>query len=195
MRFALVLLTLLVATSPRAVAKDFSDWAEAQKLRLGTEVRVVDKFGNTVEGYITSVSRDELRLNVPSTSQPGFSSPEVFARSDVREIYKLGKKYERRLSGRNLVLASTIGTLGGIAIGAAIDQAHPSFEDPGQAKLVGGVLGFFIGPAALAVGRAVVSGLHRDKLIYRAPPDQPMQPHNSRNVEENKDAIEVEVPS
>jgi hypothetical protein len=76
------------------------------------------------------------------------------------------------LSGRNLFLSSTIGALGGIAIGAAVDQAHPSAEDPGQAKLVGGVLGFFMGPAVLAVGRAVISALDRTKLIYRVPTAQ-----------------------
>lgn len=169
MRFALAVLTLLFVADLRAIAKGIADWTDVQKLKPGTEVRVVDKFGNTVEGYIMSVSRDELELNVWMNNQPSLTSPQVFARRDVREIYKLGKKFERRLGVRNLLLASTIGALGGIAIGAAVDQAHPSAEDPGQAKLVGGVLGFFTGPAALAIGRAVISSLDRTKLIYRAP--------------------------
>lgn len=126
MRFALAVLTLLLVADLRAVAKNLADWTDVQKLKPGTEVRVVDKFGNTVEGYVTSVSRDELKANVWMTNQPGLTSPQVFARNDVREIYKLGKKFERRLSGRNLFLSSTIGALGGIAIGAAVDQAHPS---------------------------------------------------------------------
>lgn len=172
MRFALAVLTLLLVADLRAVAKNLADWTDVQKLKPGTEVRVVDKFGNTVEGYVTSVSRDELKANVWMTNQPGLTSPQVFARNDVREIYKLGKKFERRLSGRNLFLSSTIGALGGIAIGAAVDQAHPSSEDPGQGKLIGGVLGFFVGPAALAIGRAAISALDRTKLIYRAPAAQ-----------------------
>jgi hypothetical protein len=91
MRFALAVLTLLFVTNVGAVAKDLGDWTDVQKLKLGTEVRVVDKFGNTVEGYLTSVSRDELKLNVWMTNQPGLTSPQVFARNDVREIYKLGR--------------------------------------------------------------------------------------------------------
>lgn len=191
MRFAFAVLTLLLVADLRAVAKKLADWTDVQKLKLGTEVRVVDKFGNTVEGYITSVSRDELKVNVWMTNQPGLTSPQVFPRNDVREIYKLGKKLERRLSGRNLFLSSTIGALGGIAIGAAVDQAHPSSEDPGQAKLIGGVLGFFMGPAALAIGRAVVSGLHRTRLIYRTPGDringssQLFVPNWDRNFSDN----------
>jgi len=172
MRFALAVLTLLIVVNVKAAAKDVTDWREVQKLRAGTEVRVVDKSGNVVDGYLTSVSPDELKLNALVTNLPGLSTPAVFPRRDVREIYKLGKKYERHLSGRNLILASTIGMAGGIAIGAAVDHGYPNAEDPGQGKLVGGVLGFFTGPAVLAIARAVASGLHRTKLIYRAPPDQ-----------------------
>src|SRR5215813_879052 len=172
MRFALAMLTLLLGVSPKAVAKDLTNWSEVQKLRAGTEIRVVDHLGKRVEGYLTSVLPDELRLNGLITNQPGLSTPLCFLRPKVPRIYKLGKKYERHLSGRNLILSSTIGMVGGIAIGAAVDHAYPNAEDPGQGKLIGGVLGFFTGPAVLAIARAVASGLHRTKLIYRAPPDQ-----------------------
>ena len=202
MRIVLVLLMLLVVTSLKAVANDLADWTQVQKLKLGSDVRIVDRFGNAVDGYLVSVSRDELKLDVLVTNQPGLLSPPVFARSDIREAYKLGKRFERRLSGKNLVLASTIGLLGGIAIGAAVDQAHPSVEDPGQGKLVGGVLGFFMGPAALASGRAVVSGLHQTKLIYRAAldrimePSQPrvVMPHSFRHLDSSIQMLPVDSP-
>lgn len=172
MRFTLAVLTLFLVLGPKAVAKDVTNWNEVQKLKAGTEVRVVDNFGNRVDGYVTAVSGDELRLNTLVTNQPGLSTPTVFAKVDVREIYKLGKKYQRCLGGKNLILSSAIGMAGGIAIGAALDHAYPNGEDPGQGKLIGGVLGFFTGPAVLAIGRGVISGLHRTKLIYRASPDR-----------------------
>jgi len=167
MRTALAVLTLLLATTLNSSAKDLGNWAEVQKLKTGTEVLVVDTFGNRVDGYVTSVSQDELRVNALAGNQPGLLTPAVFARAVVGEVYKVGKKFDRRLGAKNLILASGIGLLGGIAIGAAVDRAHPSSEDPGQAKLVGGVLGFFAGPAVLAGGRAILSALHRTKLIYK----------------------------
>ena len=172
MRFALAVLTLLLVANLKAVAKDLTDWKRVQELRVGTEVRVVDSFGNVVDGYVTSVSPDELKLKALVTNQPGLSVPAVFPRADLSEVYKLGRKYERRLGGKNLILASAVGVVGGIAIGAAVDHSYPNTEDPGQGKLVGGVLGFFTGPAVLAIARAVISSLHRTKLIYRAPPDR-----------------------
>jgi len=172
MRFALAVLTLLLVVNLNAVAKDLTDWRRVQELRVGTELKVVDKFGNVVDGHVTSASPDEIKLNALVTNQPGLSTPAVFLRGDLREVYKLGKKYERRLGGKNLILASAVGMVGGIALGAALDHAYPNNEDPGQGKLVGGALGFFTGPAVLAIGRAVISGLHRTKLIYRAPPDR-----------------------
>lgn len=172
MRTALVLLTLLIVTNSKAVAKDRADWRQIEKLKLGTEVRVVDRFGNAVDGYVTFVSRDEVKLDASVTDQPGLQTPQAFARTDVREVYKLGKKFERRLSGKSLALSSAVGVIGGIAIGAAIDQAHPSAEDPGQGKLIGGILGLVMGPAALAIGRSVISGLNHTSLIYQAPPAQ-----------------------
>ena len=169
MRTALAVLILLLATTLNSSAKDLSNWAEVQKLKAGTEILVVDTFGNRVDGYVTSVSQNELRVNALAGNQPGLLSPAVFARAVVGEVYKVGKKYDRRLGAKNLILASGVGLLGGIAIGAAVDQAHPSSEDPGQGKLVGGVLGFFAGPAVLAGGRAILSALHRTKLIYKSP--------------------------
>ena len=169
-------ITLVIATSVAAAAKNISDWTKVQGLKAGTEVQVVDRFGNPAVGYVTSVSQDALNVDVSATGVGGLLSPRSFSRADVHEVYKLGKKFHRRLSGRNLMIASAVGLLAGIGIGAAVDQAHPSAEDPGQGKLIGGVLGFFSGPAALAIGRAVISSLHRTKLIYRAPPDQTTEP-------------------
>jgi hypothetical protein len=168
MRIAITVFGVMFAASLNCAAKDLTDWTAVQKLKPGTEVLVVDSFDDRVDGYVTSVSADELKLDVSVAGQPGLLAPEVLARTNVREVYKVGRKFERRLGARNLVLSSAIGFLGGIAIGAVVDQAHPSAEDPGQGKLVGGVLGVFAGPAALAAGRAVMSSFHKTRIIYRA---------------------------
>jgi len=168
MRIAVTVLVLLLAASLNCAAKDLNDWSAVQKLKPGTEILVEDGFNDRVDGYVTSVSADELKLDVSVTGQPGFLAPAVLARKNVREVYKVGKKFDRRLGARNLVLSSAIGFLGGIAIGAVVDQAHPSTEDPGQGKLVGGVLGVVAGPAALAAGCAVMSSFHKTRIIYRA---------------------------
>jgi hypothetical protein len=168
MRISLLVLTLIVITCSHIEAKDFTNWDNVQKLNAGTEVLVGDGSANRLSGYVVSVTPDDLKLDAMVTNQPGLLSPIVLDRGRVREVYKVGKKYERRLSGKNLILASAAGLVSGIAIGAAVDAAHPSAEDPGQGKLIGGIVGFFFGPAALAVGRGVLSALHKTKLIYRA---------------------------
>ena len=91
MRFALAVLTLLLVANLRAVAKDLTDWRRVQELRVGTEVKVVDKFGNVVNGYVTSVSPDEIKLNALVTNQPGLSTPAMFLRGNLHEVYKLGR--------------------------------------------------------------------------------------------------------
>jgi len=197
MRTALALLILLLATTLNCSAKDLSDWAEVQKLKTGTEVLVVDTSGNRVDGYVTSVSQNELRVNAMAGNQPGLLSPAVFARAVVGEVYKVGKKYDRRLGAKNLILASGVGLLGGIAIGAAVDQAHPSIEDPGQGKLVGGILGFFAGPAVLAGSRAILSALHRTKLIYKAQMSQRqrIEPDNFSDLCQHQPTLAVRTES
>jgi len=169
MRIAVFVLVVIVAVNLRCAAKDLTDWTAVEKLKPGTEVLVVDGSNDRVDGYVTSVSPDELKLDVEVAGQPGLLTPEVLARTIVREVYKVGKKFERGLRARDLVLSSSIGLLGGIAVGAVVDQAHPSTEDPGQGKLVGAVVGVFAGPAALAIGRGVVSCLHKTSLVYRKP--------------------------
>jgi hypothetical protein len=177
MRISPLVLTLIIITCSHIEAKDFTKWSNVQKLNAGTEVLVVDASANRLSGYVVSVTPDHLKLDAMATNQPGLLSPIVFDRRRVREVYKVGKKYEPRLSGKNFILASAAGLVSGIAIGAAVDAAHPSAEDPGQGKLIGGIVGFFMGPAALAVGRGVLSAMHKTKLIYRASSTQRIKTH------------------
>jgi hypothetical protein len=167
---SLLVLTIVAITCSHLEAKDLASWTKVQKLNPGTEVLVVDGSANRLSGYVVSVTPDDLKLNARVTNQPGLLSPIVLERRRVREVYKVGKKYEPRLNGKNFILASDAGLVSGIAIGAAVDAAHPSAEDPGQGKLIGGIVGFFFGPAALAAGRGVLSAMHKTKLIYRASP-------------------------
>ena len=163
----LLALTISICTiSSIATAKDKSDWNAVQRLKDGVEVKVVTAT-EVVEGRLTGADDREIRLEARDRSAIGFVTPRTVKRADVREVYKAGKQLERKMSGRQLLLSSAAGAAVGIGIGAAYDSTHPNFEDPGSRKLVFGTLGFFVGPAATAIGRAVYSATHRQKLIYR----------------------------
>jgi len=180
MRIAPLVLTVLVVTGVRASAKDLADWTNVQRLKIGAEIVVVDVSGNRVQGYLTSVSMSEVKLDAAVANQPGLLSPEVFDRAAVREVYRVGKKFERRMSATTVALASAAGLAAGIAVGAAVVASHPSAEDPGQGKLLGGIVGFFFAPAVLAAARGLLSALHKTRLVYRAQPANPSTASGAR---------------
>lgn len=171
MRSIIFLLGIVALGSLTAAAKDLSDWGAVQRAKPGTPLHVVIYSGNAVDGELISASDSELRLDVAADSSGGLVYSRSIPRVEIREIYKVPIQYERRLSGSAVLLSSLIGIGVGIGIGAIVDEAHPSAEDPGQGKLIGGVLGTFVGPAALAVGRLVLNATHHAKLVYRARPN------------------------
>lgn len=182
MRSTAVVLAILTLIATQASAKNLSDWSTVQRLKPGTEIRVKTQSGESVDGHVTLVTDTELRLDAFVNGASGFLTPRTVSRADIREIYKLGKDYRRPIPRRNLALASLVEIAAGISIGAAVDAAHPSGEDPDQGKLIGGVLGLVMGPAALAVGQGVISVTHRTKVIYRAPEPSPSKQTSSANI-------------
>lgn len=181
MRSPAVVLAILTLIAIQATAKNLSDWSTVQRLKPGTEIRVKTQSGESVDGHVTLVTDTELRLEAFVSGAPGLLTPRTVSRADIREIYKLGKDYARPIPKPNLALASLVGIAAGIGIGAAVDAAHPSGEDPDQGKLIGGVLGLVMGPAALAVGQGVISMTHRMKIIYRPPGPSPSDKTSSAN--------------
>lgn len=157
MRSIIFLLGIVALGSLTAAAKDLSDWGAVQRAKPGTPLHVVIYSGNAVDGELISASDSELRLDAAADSSGGLVYSRSIPRVEIREVYKVPIQYERRLSGSAVLLSSLIGIGVGIGIGAIVDEAHPSAEDPGQGKLIGGVLGTFVGPAALAVGRLVLN--------------------------------------
>jgi hypothetical protein len=151
------LLGIVALGSLTAAAKDLSDWGAVQRAKPGTPLHVVIYSGNAVDGELISASDSELRLDAAADSSGGLVYSCSIPRVEIREVYKVPIQYERRLSGSAVLLSSLIGIGVGIGIGAMVDEAHPSAEDPGQGELIGGVLGTFVGPAALAVGRLVLN--------------------------------------
>jgi hypothetical protein len=171
MRRILVMLALTLAigsTSTSAEAKDPTDWKAVQRLKPGTEIQVVTE-KETIEGRLMVATDQEVRLEARDRSAAGLRITRTVSRTEVRELYKAGKHLERRIPRGQLLLSSVIGAAVGVGIGAAYDSAHPYSDDPGLGKLMFGTLGFFMGPAATAIGRAIYSATHRQKLIYRTP--------------------------
>src|SRR5256885_4115475 len=143
-----ILIVLLSVASTSACAKDLSDWNNLNNTKKGTNIQVVTLSGERVDGEFTSVSDIDLRLNASAIQTGGLAYGRTVLRTEVREVYKVPAQYGRHMSGKTLLLSSLAGMAVGIGIGEAVDQAHPSAEDPGQGKLIGGVLGIFLGPAA-----------------------------------------------
>ena len=158
----------ILSTSTFTVAKDRTEWKGVKQLKPGTEIEVVTT-KEVIEGRLREVTEQEVRLEARDRSAIGLLTPRTVARAEIRELYKAGKHLERRIPAGQLMLSSVIGAAVGVGIGAAYDSAHPHSEDPSSGKLVFGALGFFVGPAATGVGRAIYSAMHRQKLIYRAP--------------------------
>jgi hypothetical protein len=176
MRRILSLITAIVCITATANAKDLTDWRAVQRLKVRTEIVIVTA-NETVEGRLTGADDREVRIEAKDRSAIGFLTPRTFPRGEVRELYKAGKRLERRITGTQLLLSSAIGAAAGVGIGAAYDSAHRTSEDPGSGKLVFGTLGFFVGPAATAIGRGIYSTTHREKLIYRIPPGSQSRDH------------------
>jgi hypothetical protein len=163
---AIAFAMLLIGSS--AEGKDRTDWKDVQRLKPGTEIEVITGT-ETIDGRLSSVTEKEVRLEARDRIATGLLTLRTVPRTDVRELYKTGKPLERRIPRGQLLLSSVIGAAVGVGVGAAYDSVHPYSDDPGSGKLVFGVLGFFVGPAVTALGRAIYSGTHRQKLIYRAP--------------------------
>lgn len=184
MRRILVLLVFTIAVvlaSTVAEARDQTDWKAVQRLKPGTVIEVVTA-KEVINGRLTAVTEMEVRLEARDRSATGLLTLRSVPRSDVLELYKSGKHLERRIPAGQLLLSSVIGAAVGVGIGAAYDSAHPYSDDPGSGKLVFGALGFFVGPAATAIGRSIYSAMHKQKLIYRAPEMPTPLPSNLTEV-------------
>lgn len=117
-----------------------NDWANLNRLPVGTEVRVALANGKTHRGFLQSATADSLLLNA-TTSQ------ESVARTDVRRVQQKRKGHR----GRNTLIGLGIGLGGGLIAGAAIDSkiSDDWFPNAGKAVLtpVGAVIGTVIGVA------------------------------------------------
>jgi hypothetical protein len=165
MKSMIKIMVLLVAIVSAATAKDVSSWAAVEQLSPGTRVKITTVHREKISGTVISVGAAEIAIE---NSQAGLPARTI-AKSEVKEICKFRSSSRPKISRKQVLLASAIGIGVGIGIGAAVDSAHPSIEDPEQGKLIGGVLGATMGPAALCLGSLISSAANRKELVYRIP--------------------------
>jgi hypothetical protein len=143
-----------------------SDWAAVEKLKRGTSIAVGLQSGEAIVGRVVKADAQTLHMEAEIPGATGAYTPRDIERAQVRRVLRVKTPGDRR---KLLAIGSIAGTIIGIGAGAIYDSQNPGGEDPGLGKLVGGILGFFYG--ALAGG--IAGRIHREKIIYEAPPLAP----------------------
>jgi hypothetical protein len=148
-------LLIILLLSEVSLAKDVHDWNNVRILDIGSTIEVKTKSGEKYEGKIDFAAPDSLSIVV---KVPRVMQQIIKLRRD--EIKEVRTKISR---GVSTALGAGMGLAIGIGLGQIADSKPGYNEDPGAGKLVGGILGFFLGVAAGAALGFI------SKKVYEAP--------------------------
>jgi hypothetical protein len=155
--FSAILIFAMLPSSLQAKT-NLSDWNNVERLRIGANIIVSTRTGESFAGELKHVDDDSLILLVRMSD---VIRKAVELRRD--EIYDVRKLKSRSLP---LVLGVGIGAGVGIGIGAVVDAKSISHEDPSLGKFIFGLLG---GLGGAAVGGTFSNRRRNGKQIYVAP--------------------------
>ncbi|MGH9847628.1 MAG: hypothetical protein ACREEM_53740 [Blastocatellia bacterium] len=149
-----VLITFGVATGQQGPG----DWRKVKK-KIGAQMVVVTKSGQSLDGSLLNATEASLKVNVQGKT-------EEVKKDDVAEV-----RIRKKDGGRKL---AWIGGLAapGFAVGAGIGKAANPYDDSGWGQF-GPVIGGAIGAAGGALTGAVVASMRSkvvgEETIYRSP--------------------------
>src|SRR5277367_2277997 len=151
MRQILAVLLAALLAAPALPARDNHDWANVEKVKLGTHVRVLLWSGESLGGELDAVSDSTLRLSVADRSAPQTGWSRTVDRASIHRIARV-RQNELPNPHHWLVAGAVAGGVAGVATGAVQDARH---GDNGRwivDGFAGAVAGFL---AAVAVVGAV----------------------------------------
>jgi len=170
MRQILAVLLAALLAAPALPARDNHDWANVEKVKLGTHVRVLLWSGENLGGELDAVSDSTLRLSVADSSAPQSGWSRTLDRGSIHRVSRA-----RRNDPPNphpwLIGGAVAGGVAGVAVGAVQDAKRGTNGRWLLGGFAGAVFGFVA--AVAAVGTVAIVKTARDashvRLLYEDP--------------------------